>query len=55
LLTSLFSSIDGGIKLRPTASDLEEMGEDFKGWWEEKFAHANALDKPVCWIGIADA
>lgn len=43
------SSIDGGIKYRPTAEELAEIGPAFTKRWNEYFA--NAPDKPVVWIG----
>ncbi|KAJ3970469.1 GMC oxidoreductase-domain-containing protein, partial [Lentinula raphanica] len=39
------SSIDAGVKLRPTPEELEELGPDFKQVWDEFYA--GAPDKPV--------
>ena len=44
-----YSGIDAGIKIRPSIEDLEEIGPAFRSRWEGYFA--NALDKPVMWIG----
>lgn len=41
----LKSSIDAGIKLRPTVKDLEELGPSFGKLWEKFFV--GAPDKPV--------
>jgi hypothetical protein len=47
------SGLDAGVKLRPTAQELEELGSQFKEQWAEYFA--NAPDKPVIWIGPVSA
>jgi len=47
------SGLDAGVKLRPTAQELEELGPQFKKQWAEYFA--NAPDKPVIWIGPVSA
>ncbi|KAF9004051.1 GMC oxidoreductase-domain-containing protein [Cyathus striatus] len=39
------NALDAGIKLRPTASELEELGPEFEERWKSYFA--NAPDKPV--------
>ena len=46
----LSSSIDAGIKWRPTPSEVTELGPDFQEYWESYFT--NAPDKPVLWMGI---
>ncbi|TFY62250.1 hypothetical protein EVJ58_g3976 [Rhodofomes roseus] len=43
------NGIDAGIKLRPSAEELEVIGPDFTEQWERMFA--NAPDKPVMWVG----
>ncbi|KIM84345.1 alcohol oxidase [Piloderma croceum F 1598] len=47
------NGLDAGVKLRPTAQELEELGTQFKQQWTEYFA--NAPDKPVIWIGPVSA
>lgn len=47
------SSIDAGIKWRPTPSEVEELGPEFQEYWESYFA--NAPDKPVLWVGIGSS
>ena len=46
----LSSSIDAGIKWRPTPSEVTELGPEFQEYWKSYFA--NAPDKPVLWMGI---
>ncbi|KAJ7096509.1 GMC oxidoreductase-domain-containing protein [Mycena belliarum] len=48
-----FSGIDAGIKLRPTAEDLKELGPAFEARWKTYFEHAP--DRPVIWIGPVSA
>jgi len=43
------NGIDAGIKLRPTAEELEELGPQFSRQWAEYFV--DAPDKPVIWVG----
>ncbi|KAI0301549.1 alcohol oxidase-like protein [Multifurca ochricompacta] len=44
------NSIDAGVKWRPNPSELAELGPEFKKEaWDPYFA--NALDKPVLWLG----
>ncbi|KZT68093.1 GMC oxidoreductase [Daedalea quercina L-15889] len=43
------NAIDAGIKLRPSAEELDIIGPDFIGQWQRVFA--NAPDKPVMWLG----
>ncbi|KAJ7170886.1 GMC oxidoreductase-domain-containing protein [Mycena crocata] len=43
------NGLDAGIKLRPNAADLQELGPEFSARWETYFEHAP--DKPVIWIG----
>lgn len=43
------SALDAGIKMRPNAKDLEEIGPIFGKRWQGYFA--NAPDKPVVWLG----
>ncbi|KAH7926098.1 alcohol oxidase [Leucogyrophana mollusca] len=43
------NGIDAGVKLRPTAEELEELGPEFQNRWQTHFA--NAPDKPVIWLG----
>ena len=44
-----FSGMDAGIKLRPNAEELEEIGPEFENRWKTYFA--NAPDKPVMLSG----
>ena len=44
-----FSAIDSGIKLRPSEEELKVIGPEFTEHWQRVFA--NALDKPVLWMG----
>ncbi|KDQ20453.1 hypothetical protein BOTBODRAFT_169207 [Botryobasidium botryosum FD-172 SS1] len=44
------NTIDAGIKLRPTAKDLEDIGPAFQQRWETFFKDAH--DKPVLWAGV---
>ena len=46
---ALTSGISSGIKIRPTAKDLEILGPAFAKRWEEFFL--DGPDKPVMWIG----
>ncbi|KAJ7237305.1 GMC oxidoreductase-domain-containing protein, partial [Mycena haematopus] len=41
--------LDAGIKFRPNAEDLKELGPEFAARWKTHFE--NAPDKPVIWIG----
>ena len=50
---NLNSSIDAGIKWRPTPSEVAEFGPEFQKYWESHFA--NAPDKPVLWMGISSS
>jgi alcohol oxidase len=50
---TLNSSIDAGIKWRPTPSEVAEFGPEFQKYWESHFA--NAPDKPVLWMGISSS
>ncbi|KZT23454.1 GMC oxidoreductase [Neolentinus lepideus HHB14362 ss-1] len=43
------NAIDSGLKLRPTAEELKEIGPDFEERWKEYFE--SAPDKPILWIG----
>jgi alcohol oxidase len=43
------SATDAGIKLRPNAEELEELGPAFETRWKTYFA--NAPDKPVVIAG----
>ena len=43
------SGLDAGVKLRPTAEELKELGPQFRKQWEGYFE--NAPDKPIIWIG----
>jgi alcohol oxidase len=47
------SGIDAGVKLRPSAEELKELGPQFEKQWNEYFA--DAPDKPVIWIGTVSA
>ncbi|KAG5649963.1 hypothetical protein H0H81_001310 [Sphagnurus paluster] len=47
------NGIDAGIKMRPNAEDLREIGPEFQPRWSAYFA--NAPDKPVAWIGTLAA
>ena len=51
LIDHLPSSLDAGIKWRPTPSEVAELGPEFQEYWDSYFA--NATDKPVLWMGIA--
>ncbi|EEB91944.1 hypothetical protein MPER_09620, partial [Moniliophthora perniciosa FA553] len=44
------SGIDAGIKMRPNAEDLAELGESFTPLWNDFFV--NNPDKPVMWMGL---
>ena len=44
------SDVEVGIKWRPDASELPELGPEFKEVWDSHFV--NAPDKPVLWTGI---
>ncbi|KAJ7314791.1 GMC oxidoreductase-domain-containing protein [Mycena albidolilacea] len=43
------NGVDAGIRIRPNAKDLEELGPAFQKRWEEFFSKAS--DKPIAWIG----
>ncbi|KAH9921130.1 uncharacterized protein B0H18DRAFT_1121543 [Fomitopsis serialis] len=43
------NGIDAGVKMRPSAEELELIGPEFVGHWQKVFA--NAPDKPVLWLG----
>ncbi|KAK7471925.1 hypothetical protein VKT23_000027 [Stygiomarasmius scandens] len=43
------NGMDAGIKMRPTAEDLKELGPVFEHRWKTYFE--NAPDKPVIWVG----
>ncbi|KAI3619410.1 alcohol oxidase-like protein [Moniliophthora roreri] len=43
------NGLDAGIKMRPTAEDLKELGPEFEHRWKSYFE--NAPDKPVIWVG----
>ncbi|KAJ7745758.1 GMC oxidoreductase-domain-containing protein [Mycena metata] len=43
------NGLDAGIKFRPNAEELKELGPDFASRWETYFK--NAPDKPVIWCG----
>ncbi|KAJ3798560.1 GMC oxidoreductase-domain-containing protein [Lentinula aff. detonsa] len=45
----LQSSVDAGVKLRPTAEELEELGPAFEPIWDEFYI--GAPDKPVAILG----
>lgn len=45
--------MDAGIKMRPNAEDLKELGPAFEPRWHEYFA--NSPDKPVIWVGPVSA
>ncbi|KIJ66955.1 GMC oxidoreductase [Hydnomerulius pinastri MD-312] len=47
------NGLDAGVKLRPTAAELEELGPEFEERWKSYFA--NAPDKPVIWVGPVSA
>ncbi|KAF8071781.1 GMC oxidoreductase-domain-containing protein [Lyophyllum atratum] len=47
------NGLDAGIKIRPNAEDLKEIGRDFEARWKSYFE--NAPDKPVMWIGTLAA
>nr|ALJ82900.1 alcohol oxidase [Irpex lacteus] len=42
------NGVDGGIKYRPSAAELEAIGPDFKKRWDEYFVGKD--DKPVLWM-----
>ncbi|KAK7041424.1 hypothetical protein VNI00_009290 [Paramarasmius palmivorus] len=44
------NGIDAGIKMRPNAKDLVELGESFAPLWDEFFS--KNPDKPVMWMGL---
>ncbi|KAH9891940.1 alcohol oxidase-like protein [Cubamyces lactineus] len=50
--TGLLASngLDAGIKLRPSRSDLDAIGNKFRQRWLELYAPSP--DKPVLWIGV---
>ncbi|KAJ7745760.1 GMC oxidoreductase-domain-containing protein [Mycena metata] len=43
------NGLEAGIKIRPTAKDLEVIGSTFNKRWQDFFA--NNPDKPVAWVG----
>ncbi|KAJ7017403.1 GMC oxidoreductase-domain-containing protein [Mycena alexandri] len=45
------NGLDAGIKFRPNAEELKELGPDFASRWETYFK--NAPDKPVIWCGAS--
>ncbi|KAJ7158537.1 GMC oxidoreductase-domain-containing protein [Mycena filopes] len=45
------NGLDAGIKFRPNAEELKELGPDFASRWETYFEHAP--DKPVIWCGVS--
>ncbi|KAH9959185.1 alcohol oxidase-like protein [Russula dissimulans] len=47
------NGIEAGIKWRPNAKELAELGPEFKQVWDSYFA--NSPDKPVSWIGFLSA
>ncbi|KAF8075818.1 GMC oxidoreductase-domain-containing protein [Lyophyllum atratum] len=47
------NGLDAGVKLRPNAEDLKEIGLDFEERWKSYFA--NVPDKPVMWMGTLAA
>ncbi|KII85161.1 hypothetical protein PLICRDRAFT_116683 [Plicaturopsis crispa FD-325 SS-3] len=47
------NGLDSGVKMRPNAEDLKELGPDFEETYSSYFA--NAPDKPVIWIGQVSA
>ncbi|KAF8896176.1 hypothetical protein BD779DRAFT_1608499 [Infundibulicybe gibba] len=47
------NGLDSGIKIRPNAEDLKEIGPAFAKRWQDYFA--NAPDKPIMWIGTLAA
>ncbi|KAJ6520923.1 GMC oxidoreductase-domain-containing protein [Mycena vulgaris] len=47
------NGLDAGVKVRPTAEDLVELGPEFETRWKNYFE--NAPDKPVIWIGPVSA
>jgi len=49
MLNMSYSGTDAGIKLRPNAAELEELGPAFQTRWKTYFA--NAPDKPVVIAG----
>ncbi|KAG5350045.1 hypothetical protein C0989_000483 [Termitomyces sp. Mn162] len=46
---AIHSGLDAGVKLRPNADDLKEIGPHFEPKWKTYFE--NAPDKPVTWLG----
>ncbi|KAI0070144.1 alcohol oxidase [Panus rudis PR-1116 ss-1] len=44
------NGLDAGIKIRPNAEELADIGPAFQKRWNEFFA--NAPDKPVLWLGL---
>ncbi|KAF5328555.1 hypothetical protein D9758_018005 [Tetrapyrgos nigripes] len=44
------NGMDAGIKMRPAAEDLKELGPEFEHRWKTYFE--NAPDKPVIWVGL---
>ncbi|EIM87866.1 alcohol oxidase-like protein [Stereum hirsutum FP-91666 SS1] len=44
------NGIDGGVKMRPSPSELEAFGPEFKRRWDTEFV--DKPDKPVLWMGI---
>lgn len=45
MLSFIQSSIDAGVKLRPTSEELEELGPSFRQVWKD--VYVGAPDKPV--------
>ncbi|KAJ7881580.1 GMC oxidoreductase-domain-containing protein [Mycena olivaceomarginata] len=43
------NGVDAGIRIRPNAKDLEELGPAFQMRWDEFFS--KSPDKPIAWIG----
>ncbi|KAF8213497.1 hypothetical protein K438DRAFT_1956877 [Mycena galopus ATCC 62051] len=43
------NGLDAGVKIRPNADDLKELGSEFESRWKSYFE--NAPDKPALWIG----
>ncbi|KAJ6552921.1 GMC oxidoreductase-domain-containing protein [Mycena capillaripes] len=43
------NGFDAGIRIRPNAEDLKELGPAFQKRWDEFFS--KAPDKPIAWIG----
>ncbi|KAI0655480.1 alcohol oxidase-like protein [Cubamyces menziesii] len=44
------NGLDAGIKLRPSKSDLDAIGDAFRQRWREFYAPSP--DKPILWIGV---